>query len=230
MEGKTHVGFALAGAITLNNGMYLLFPHPLPGIFDSIFHAIGTPWTFRGLAHLWQTQQVFMPAVVEVMGYKLTFFVFLVWCARLPDRLERRKRKGAEAGTLSNVATLPVKHRGFTHSCFLLFLFISLVAGTATFLEIYFQRHPVELSPVIRVFLGKELFAVFLGIFLAFVLHIIADSLTTQGVKVLWPDETYYGSLPRSFRFNNDSWPEYIILWLMIFLVGGLIFAGIFGF
>lgn len=227
MQGKTHVGFALAGSVTLNNATYVVLPHPLPGAFDDFFHALGQPLTIAQVAHLWQAHQQVNAAIASSLAHKLTFFLILILCARLPDRLERKR--GVEARTLSDEVALPVKHRGFTHSCFLLFLLTFLFLGLCAFAWTYFQHHPLVLSPVMNDLLVKEVYAAFLGLLFAWFLHIVADSLTTQGVKVFWPDESYYGLLPRSLRFSNDTWPEYIVLWSFIFVIGGLIFLGIFG-
>lgn len=217
MQGKSHVGFAIAGSITINSGPYTLFPHTLPGVAENILHAIGEPFTYGQILSLWQTHHLFDLNLFVILGHKLSFYFLLIICARLPDRLERRKP--------DNVTGIPVKRRGFTHSCLLLFSLIFFFVALWIFAGNYSQQRHLVMDP----FLIKEIVALFLGMLFAWILHIVADSLTTQGVKVFWPDETYYGLLPKSMRFSNGTWPEYIVLWGYIFLTGGLVFLGKFG-
>ncbi len=217
MQGKSHIGFAIAGSITINSGLYALFPRTLPGVTENILHAIGDPFTYGQITSLWQTHLLFGPNLFAILGHKLSFYLLLVVCARLPDRLERRRP--------DSVTGIPVKHRGFTHSCLLLFLLIFFFVAICIIVGNYFQQRHL----VIESFLIKEIVALFLGMLFAWILHIIADGLTTQGVKILWPDETYYGFLPKPMPFSNGTWPEYIVLWGYIFLTGGLVFLGKFG-
>ncbi len=217
MQGKSHVGFAITGSITINSGLYALFPHTLPGVAENILHAIGEPFTYGQIASLWQRHDLLDPNLFAILGHKLTFYILLIMCARLPDRLERRR--------LDSTTGIPVKHRGFTHSCLLLFLLIFFFVALWVLVGNYSQQRHLMIDP----FLIKEIVALFIGMLLAWILHIVADGLTTQGVKVFWPDQTYYGLFPKSMRFSNGTWPEYVVLWGYIFLTGGLVFLGKFG-
>jgi membrane-bound metal-dependent hydrolase YbcI (DUF457 family) len=214
MQGKSHVGFAITGSITINSGLYALLPHMLPGVAENVLHAIGQPFTYVQIVSLWQTHHLFDFNSFVILGHKFSFYLLLIICARLPDRLERRKP--------DSVTGIPVKHRGFTHSCLILFFLIFFSIALCVLAGNYFQRQHLVIDP----FFIKEVAALFLGVLFAWILHIIADSLTTQGVKIFWPDEKYHGLLPRSMRFSNGTWPEYIVLWGYIFLTGGLIFLG----
>jgi membrane-bound metal-dependent hydrolase YbcI (DUF457 family) len=159
----------------------------------------------------------------DVLLHKLTFFLVLGWAARLPDRLEERKEIDPESG---KVRTVRRGHRGCTHSCLFLVLLLALFVIGFTFGMSYLQQHHLLLSA----FLLKELFAAFLGLVGGIVLHVLADSMTTRGVQVMWPESGQYHMTPEVVRFNNGAWQEYAILWGFIFLVGVLVGLGIFGF
>lgn len=213
MQGPSHVGFALAGAVTMNSVISWLFPHPLPGVAESVIHALGAPWGYPAFVqwfHAHAPINLKSPGF-DALAHKLTFYVMLAMSARLPDQLEQRGENQP-----------PIKHRGFTHSCFLIFLLLLFSGGLCTVLTSLLAARHLMLTD----FWAKELSAFLLAFVFAFILHIVADSMTTRGVKVMWPDTTYYGlSL-----FSNGTPGEYLVLWSSIFLTGALVALGIFGF
>jgi membrane-bound metal-dependent hydrolase YbcI (DUF457 family) len=223
MQGPSHVGFALAGAVTLNSLTNFFIPRPVPGLADDIIHAIGTPYGYPQLTHLCQMHQVTQQLGPDLLIHKLTFFLVLGWASRLPDRLEERKEFDPESG---RVRTVRRGHRGCTHSCLFLSMLIVLFVMGFSFGMSYLQQHHLILST----FMLKELFAAFLGLIGGILLHVLADSMTTKGVQVMWPESGQYHSMPEVARFNNGAWQEYAILWGFIFLVGVLVGLGVFGF
>jgi len=149
MQGKSHVGFAITGSITINSGLYALFPHTLPVVAENILHAIGEPFTYGQIASFWQRHDLLDPNLFAVLGHKLTFYILLIICARLPDRLERRR--------LDSTTGIPVKHRGFTHSCLLLFLLIFFFVALWVIVGNYSQQRHLMIDPI----LIKEIVALF---------------------------------------------------------------------
>ena len=213
MKGLDHKGFTVAGSMTVNSLVYDGTPFLRSGNVANIFHPDGMPLTWPYVVH--ELHIGHFPFFSADTPFKIIFYVLLLWLASLPDRLERRK-----AGDM-----LP-KHRGCTHSC--LFLLTLLVGGliVSTFGWIYLLQHHFTVSPEIAKLMTTALVAVFLTI----AMHILADSLTTKGVRVFWPDETYVGILPKDMRFNNDSAGPSVVLWSMYFLAGTLFALGVVGF
>jgi len=148
------------------------------------------------------------------LTHQVAFYGCVLYFARWPDTLELRR--DPETGK-----QVRRDHRGCTHSCFFVFflIFIALFAGTAGI------SYLVSQHIVLPSFLLQEALAAFLGIVIGVVSHIVADSLTTQKVKVLWPDEESYGL----GLFSNERPGEYVVLWGFIFLVGVFVGLGWFG-
>ncbi|HYU76894.1 MAG TPA: metal-dependent hydrolase [Ktedonobacteraceae bacterium] len=208
MQGPSHVGFSLAGAVTFTSLLGALFPERLPGVANDVVHAVGSPWSYPVFLHWYQTGgSVDLASLV----HKLSFYVVLAWCARLPDQMERRPPGEPRP-----------EHRAFTHSCLFVTIMIVFFAGVFTMGMAWLASHRIVLAD----FWIQEVFALFQGLVMAVFFHILADSLTTRKVKAMWPDNTSVGL----GMFNNKSAGEYIVLWGYIFLVGALVALGIFGF
>jgi membrane-bound metal-dependent hydrolase YbcI (DUF457 family) len=59
-------------------------------------------------------------------------------------------------------------------------------------------------------------------------MHIVADALTVGGVPLLWPNPKRFGFPPNShWRFRTGTWPETVIVWSFIILVGIGVWASI---
>ncbi len=141
----------------------------------------------------------------------------LVQLASLPDRLERRK-----TGDFG----IPGKHRGFTHSCFFLAFLILIGLLVSVFGWQFLVSHHVVLDPEMT----KLLTTAGIAVFLAVVMHILADSLTKMGVRAFWPDDTLVGVIPKDMRFTNTSAGPSLVLWGMYFIAGALFALGVIGF
>ncbi len=216
MQGTSHRGFALAGAMAINSAIYAVKPAPMQNVWELALHVIGRPYTYHMFVLFWQHPTLLISSdLLTTFLYKLTFYLMLLACSSWPDRWEK---KTLEDGT---VETRFSPHRGPTHSILILILFISVFGFLYMFAMTYIQLYHVVVSPLIL----RELCAVAAGFFLAFVLHIIADMLTWDGVKVLWPMETDIGIPPiQRLRPTYGSPGEYIWLWTIIF-VTGILFA-----
>lgn len=215
MQGPSHVGFALASSMSINSGIYFLFPHALPNDWEYTLHALGKPYAYTAILDVFHHPLLGTTDVITTFIHKVLFYLLLIWSARLPDKMEKREGEDAEN----------IKHRGATHSLFALFV-ISLLYFLvyAMLIQYYHQYHTSYALPIIQC-----LTPLGLGVFIGFITHIFADMLTTRGVKVLWPDETSYGLLPRSMRFSNKTWGEYLVLWGFIFITGMFFALGIVG-
>lgn len=214
MQGPSHVGFALAGGVTITSAVSFFLPRPLPGPIEEVVHAVGTPWGYPALLHWLHSPGLNLTGQgMALLAHKLTFYLLLAWCARLPDQMERR---GDEQPAL--------KHRGFTHSCLLLFLLVLSFSGLSLGVTHWLATRHLVLTD----FWARECSAGFLAIVLACLLHMVADSMTTRGIRAMWPDENFY-KLPGP-RFSNGRPGEYLVLWGYIFLTGVLVGLGIFGF
>lgn len=207
MQGESHVGFALASGITVNSFFGFMF-QPSSQSLTVVFHPMGAPWNYPFIvAAIHGHTLLDVPSFI----HKLSFYLMLIYCARLPDRLEKRPSGEPKPG-----------HRGFTHSCCLVFLLIMIIStifvvGTTWLVT----RHIV-----VNNFFPEEFWSLAFGFLMGIVSHIIADSLTTRKVRMFWPDKDYIGI----GAFSNGKPGEYIVLWGYIFLTGVLVALGIFGF
>jgi membrane-bound metal-dependent hydrolase YbcI (DUF457 family) len=190
MQGPSHVGFALAGAVTFTSLMGVFFPEQLPGVMNDVVHAVGSPWSYPMFVRWYQTG-----GAIDLISlvHKLSFYLVLAFSARLPDQLERRPPGEPRP-----------EHRAFTHSCFFMAIMLIFFAGLLTMAGDWLASHHVTLGD----FWIQEAFALLLGLVVAYFLHILADSLTTKKVKAMWPDNTPVGL----GMFNNESPGEYAVL------------------
>jgi inner membrane protein len=61
----------------------------------------------------------------------------------------------------------------------------------------------------------------YLVMVLATIIHIASDGLTEGGVPLLWPYRKRYGFPPDPhWRFRSGDWPEYVIVYSLMLLVG----------
>src|SRR5205807_3205888 len=62
---------------------------------------------------------------------------------------------------------------------------------------------------------------IFIAVLFGCIMHIAADSLTEGGVPLLWPNRTRFGFPPnRHWRFRTGTWPEHVIVYTFMILVG----------
>lgn len=236
MQGPSHVGFALATSMCLNSAVNACFPTPLPNNWEEILHALGQPYTLIYIvAFIHHPLYIIEPGILFSVAHKLTFYLLLLLAATAPDRWERRSPRerviGKEGTTvLGQEERGPLQsHRGFTHSLLLWMLFAALFGTVYIIFMRYLSVTHIVLTGI-QIEVVEEVIALFLALLLGLFLHSIADMLTRRGVRVLWPDEHHYGFGPRSWRFKNNSWREYAVVWGMIFLTGILFAKSLVGF
>ena len=221
MQGSSHTGFALAGAMAINSALYAVRPQPLQNNWDGVVHALGAPYTYHTFVWYWQHPgQLLSASLLLMLLYKLTFYMTLIACAMWPDRWEKRTFRrwnnrnaifsASWANTQPHYALLMTSAFGLVYLCVMA----------------YIRLYHMSISPL----LFRELCVVALGVFLSFVLHILADMLTRDGVKVFWPANVDVGIPPvAQARPLYGSGGEYAWLWVIIFVTGILFALGIVG-
>jgi inner membrane protein len=64
-------------------------------------------------------------------------------------------------------------------------------------------------------------YLVFFAVLFGCIMHIAADALTEGGVPLLWPNPKRFGFPPNPrWRFRTGTWPEFVIVWGFMILVG----------
>ncbi len=180
---------------------------------NSMFHTVGAAYTWRQVTTLLASTQVVHTLLSPLLLYKLTYYVLVVLCARLPD-VDRKY--GRVLGG----------HRGFTHSCLGILLLCLFFATIITSLPLLFVLAGMRIQPVFL----EEVKVMCEAVLTGWVLHISADALTRGGVPLLWPAPTRYGFPPKSlWRFKVGTIWEDMLLWTVIFGVGFGIGTGVLG-
>ena len=199
MNGRSHTAVNALSAVTIN----------------SIFHTVGVAYTWSQLSALMTSTQLANALLAPQLLYKLTYYVLVVLCARLPD-----------VDQDSRFSRLLGGHRGFTHSCLGVLLLCLFFATIIVSLPLLFILGGTLMPSVLleEIKVGCE------AIVTGWVLHIIADSLTKGGVPLLWPNPTRYGFPPKAmWRFKVGTVWEDLLLWTMIFCTGLGIGTGLLG-
>lgn len=136
--------------------------------------------------------------------------------ALLPDIDNARSTLGQKLGVISKGIQKLAGHRTFFHSllglAFGSLLSIGLEQVVSYLLESRGYRFPANFVTSSHVF--------FFGVFFGCVFHIAADGLTLGGVPLLWPIKKRFGFPPDAhWRFRTGSWPEFVIVWIVMILV-----------
>lgn len=219
MLGHSHTGFALAGAMSVNSLLYRMVPAQ-PNDWEYLYHAAGRPITYQTIVSWFQhptppTEDFWLGII-----FKFLFYGMIIGCTMFPDHWERRNKEGGGY-------ELRFSHRGPTHSVAIILLFIFVYIFLFMAILGYLHLNNIAVNPL---FLRASC-ALASAFVLAFVFHILADMITREGVKVLWPAEADIGIPPvKSLRPRTGEWGEYAWLWLFIFGIGILFTLGIVGF
>jgi inner membrane protein len=137
--------------------------------------------------------------------------------ALLPDIDNARSTLGRKFGIISKEIQRLAGHRTILHSL----LGLALVALLAIGLErvvIYFlglQGYTVPADLI------NTSHLVLVGMLFGYIIHIAADALTLGGVPLFWPNRKRFGFPPNPrMRFRTGAWPEHVIVWSFMILVG----------
>jgi inner membrane protein len=160
---------------------------------------------------------------LELLVRKGVYYFFVGFGALLPDIDNARSLYGRKLGWVSKEIQHVAGHRTIFHSILGLVLGSALAVGLQQ-LVIYLLGQRGLIVPA--QFIGaSEL--VLVAVLVGCILHIAADGLTEGGVPLFWPSHKRYGFPPNPhWRFRTGDWPEPIIVFTFMFLVGlGIYYA-----
>jgi membrane-bound metal-dependent hydrolase YbcI (DUF457 family) len=174
-------------------------------VLDSVTHVSGPPL----IGHT----SVSLSLVVN----KALYYFMVGFGALLPDIDNAHSTLGKKLGWISKEIQHKFGHRTLFHS------FLGLGVGAA--LAIGLEQLAKALLASRGLTLTEETVArthiVFFAVLFGCIMHIAADALTEEGVPLFWPSRKYYGFPPnRHWRFRTGTWPEHVIVYGFMLLVG----------
>jgi membrane-bound metal-dependent hydrolase YbcI (DUF457 family) len=174
-------------------------------VLDSLLHVTGPPLTMATSVPL------------ELIIKKGVFYFMVAFGALLPDIDNARSTIGSKLGWVSKGIQHIAGHRTIFHSLLGLFLGSLLAIGLEQ-LVIYLLAQRGFIFPA--QFIGAS-HLVFVAVLFGSIMHIAADGLTEGGVPLLWPSHKRFGFPPNPhWRFRTGDWPEYVIVYAFMILVG----------
>ena len=205
MNGSSHVVFGVAGAVAV----------------DSFLHLSG-PAIFGGST-----------AVTGAMiAQKAIFYGFTALGALTPDIDNARSTLGKHLGPVSKGIQHFAGHRRLFHSIVGLVMVGAIIWGAQYGIGLALERTGADsatrrlgealtgLAPGFNV--AQGLGVAFVGLLVGYLLHLVADSLTTGGVPWLWPSHTRFGFPPNyKWRFKSGTWVEKVVVVIVSLAVIG---------
>lgn len=181
-------------------------------VFDSYAHVSGPPLV--GSTH------VDLSLVIN----KALFYAMVGIGALLPDIDNARSTMGRKFGWISREIQHVVGHRTLFHSL--------LGVGVGAALGFGLERLIVYLLTTrgysVPVTIIDRSHLVLIAVIFGCIMHIAADGLTEEGVPLLWPIHKYFGFPPnRHWRFRTGTWPEHVIVYGFMLLVGAGIYYAV---
>jgi inner membrane protein len=174
-------------------------------VFDSIAHVSGPP--------LIGSSNVSLSLIID----KALFYVMVGIGALLPDIDNARSTMGKKLGWVSREIQHVVGHRTLFHSLLGIGVGAALGFGLERLVEYLLSTRGYAVPVRIIDRSHMLLIAVIFGC----IMHIAADGLTEEGVPLFWPLHQYYGFPPnRHWRFRTGTWPEHVIVYGFMLLVG----------
>jgi membrane-bound metal-dependent hydrolase YbcI (DUF457 family) len=174
-------------------------------VLDSIVHLSGPPLTMSG------------PVPLSLVVNKAIFYFMVGLGALLPDIDNARSSMGRKLGWVSKGIQRVAGHRTIFHSLLGLALGALLAIGLERLVEYLLARRGLSLPAQL---IGEQ-HLVFFAVLFGCIMHLAADSLTEGGIPLFWPNHTRFGfpSDPH-WRFRTGDWPEHVIVFLFMLLVG----------
>ena len=174
-------------------------------VLDSFVHLTGDPLTAAKVVPL------------ALIIKKAVYYFSVGFGSLLPDIDNARSTLGHRLGWISKEIQHIAGHRTLFHSLLGLLLGSLLALGLEQLVVLVLSLH--ELALPAQFVRGSHL--VFYGVLFGCVMHIAADALTLGGVPLFWPNRKRFGFPPNSkFRFRTGTWPEFVIVWSFMILVG----------
>ena len=182
-------------------------------VFDSVFHVSGPP--------LIGTGNITRDLVID----KALFYVMVALGALLPDIDNAHSTLGKKLGWISKEIQHKFGHRTLFHSLLGLILGSAIALGVQQIVTYLLLSRGLTIPA--RVIGSSHI--VFIAVLFGCIMHLLADALTLEGIPLLWPMRKYIGFPPiRSWRFRTGSWPEHVVVWAFMILVGVGIYYGVF--
>lgn len=196
MNGSSHVVFGVAGAVAV----------------DSFLHLSG-PAIFGGSTAV----------TGALIAQKAIFYGFTALGALTPDIDNARSTLGKHLGPVSKGIQHFAGHRRIFHSIVGLVMVGAIIWGAQYGIGQALEKTGADsatrrlgealtgLAPGFNV--AQGLGVAFVGLLVGYLLHLIADSLTTGGVPWLWPSHTRFGFPPNyKWRFKSGTWVEKVVV------------------
>ncbi|MEO6887477.1 MAG: metal-dependent hydrolase [Ktedonobacteraceae bacterium] len=174
-------------------------------VLDSVVHLTGDPLTMAK----------YVPLTLVVR--KAIYYFMVGFGALLPDIDNARSTLGHKLGWISKEIQHIAGHRTLFHSL------LGLVLGSL--IAIGLQQVAIYLLSMRGLSVPANLIGtsnlVFFAVLFGCIMHIAADALTQGGVPLLWPNHKRFGFPPNPhWRFRTGTWPEFVIVWSFMILVG----------
>jgi inner membrane protein len=174
-------------------------------VLDSVLHITGSPLTLADKVPL------------SLLIDKTVYYFAVAFGALLPDIDNARSMMGHRFGIISKEIQRIAGHRTIFHSLLGLALGSLLAIGLERIVTYLLSQHGFEFPAAIV----SDSHLVFFGVLFGCIMHIAADGLTLGGVPLLWPNRKRFGFPPNPhWRFRTGSWPEFVIVWSFMILVG----------
>ena len=174
-------------------------------VLDSFVHLTGEPLTMAKVVPL------------ALIVNKAIYYFAVGFGALLPDIDNARSTMGHKFGIVSKEIQKVAGHRTIFHSLLGLAIGSLLAIGLQQVVISVLSQHGF-LFPAQLV---SESHLVFWGVLFGCIMHIAADALTLGGVPLLWPNRKRFGFPPNPhLRFKTGTWPEFVIVWSFMILVG----------
>jgi membrane-bound metal-dependent hydrolase YbcI (DUF457 family) len=181
-------------------------------VLDSALHITGEPLlAAKGVT-------------IGLLVNKIIYYTMVGFGALLPDIDNARSTLGHKFGWISKEIQHLAGHRTLFHS--LLGLLIgSLMAIGLEQLVAYLLVQRGYILPA-QFITASHL--IFIAVLFGCIIHIAADAMTEGGVPLLWPNHKRFGFPPNPhWRFRTGTWPEFVIVWSFMILVGVGIYQSI---
>jgi membrane-bound metal-dependent hydrolase YbcI (DUF457 family) len=174
-------------------------------VLDSVAHITGDP--------LLAAKGITIGLIVN----KVIYYTMVGFGALLPDIDNAHSTLGHKLGWVSKEIQHIAGHRTLFHS--LLGLLIgSLMAIGLEQLVAYLL---VQRGYSIPAQFITASHVIFIAVLFGCIIHIAADAMTEGGVPLLWPNRKRFGFPPNPhWRFRTGTWPEFVIVWSFMILVG----------
>nr|BBH93980.1 hydrolase [Thermogemmatispora argillosa] len=174
-------------------------------VLDSLVHLSGPPITLA-------------PSVpLKLVVAKAIYYVAVGFGSLLPDIDNAHSTLGRKFGWISREIQRIAGHRTLFHSLLGLLLGSLLALGAQQLVLSLLAMRGLSAPASLMSATHMIFFAVLFGC----IVHILCDALTEGGVPLLWPNPKRFGFPPNpDWRFRTGTWPEHVIVWSFIILVG----------